>query len=279
MLNQSNVLIVDLQNSPADTPDAAYKAGHLPGAHFVNWRKDLTDVTNLPYYELPTKEEFQALLRKLGVHTNTHIVLYCNLVNRLAIRAFFVLKYFGHEYASVMEGGIDAWKNAGFSLSTILPPAPAPSSYTIVVENKSMIVDIDYVESVLCDRQHLIVDARPYAMYVGETIGGLIHLGQPIARYGHIYNSISLPWAENMVNGFFKSKEELRELYASRGIHPRGKTIIFECNEGIHAVFDWFVAKYLLCYQNVVVYEGSTGEWADHPLLPMVSGLAPNCCN
>ena len=70
----------------------------------------------------------------------------------------------------------------------------------------------------------------------------------------------------------FLSTKVLGDLYTGAGLR-KDKMLVFYCNEGLHAIFNWFVATKMLGYEKVKVYEGSMGEWADDPMLPMVSGV------
>jgi thiosulfate/3-mercaptopyruvate sulfurtransferase len=272
---KGNLVILDVQNSPPATPKLSYEIAHLEGALFVDWRKDLTDTNNLPLYELPTKAQFEDLCERLGITQESHVLCYDNFNNRLAMRTVFVFYYFGFKNISIIEGGIELWKKDGYPVTKVVPIVTR-SKFKVKDENKSLVVLYDDIYN--ADKNNaLVVDARPTSQYLGISKGSLVHTGQPVARYGHIgipselkddllINATSSPWADNLVgpdNLLIKPSKELYKMYMDRGIiSKKNKYVYTTCNEGIHAVTDWFVLETILCQDNVKVYEGSFGEWA-----------------
>jgi len=92
-------------------------------------------------------------------------------------------------------------------------------------------------------------------------------------KKGTIPGAVNIPWKSNMnSSNLFLGKDALLKMYREKGV-TGDKMIVFYCNEGLHAAFNWFVAEKILGFSDVKIYEGSMGEWADDPLLPMVSGL------
>jgi thiosulfate/3-mercaptopyruvate sulfurtransferase len=290
--NEAGLVVIDVTNTPLPPktdpptphdPAKVYKDGHINGALFIDWRKDLADQGEERYYDLPPREQFQETLRALGIKKSDKLVFYDNFRNRLAIRALFVLEYFGHRNVQVLEGGVYSWTAAGYPLVAGPLPVVVPSTYTISTERTAFVVDIDYVRHKRTDPCTVVLDARPYSHFTGEAAGGLIQSGEPVARRGHIMGAVTGPWPDYLVGpgntaagDQFKTPAELAKYFIDNRIIVDNKQIIAACNEGIHAVFAWFVLVKMLNHQNVVVYEGSTGEWADYPLLPMVSGLEDN---
>ena len=83
-------------------------------------------------------------------------------------------------------------------------------------------------------------------------------------RGGHIPGAENIPWAQavNDKDGTFKSADELKKLYESKGI-TQDKEIIAYCRIGERSSHTWFVLKYLLGYPNVKNYDGSWTEWGN----------------
>lgn len=131
----------------------------------------------------------------------------------------------------------------------------------------------DFVKANLRNSNVMFGDSRPWKMYTGEKPGMIIHTRKEVSRRGHLPGAVHIPWKGNIdQRGHFLDKATLMEKYQEAGIE-KDKLVIFYCNEGVHAVYNWFVTTKILGFKRVKIYEGSMGEWADHPLLPMVSGI------
>jgi thiosulfate/3-mercaptopyruvate sulfurtransferase len=61
-------------------------------------------------------------------------------------------------------------------------------------------------------------------------------------------------------DGTFRSAEELRTLYAGKGVTP-GKEVIVYCHIGERSSHTWFVLHSLLGYAHILHYDGSWTEW------------------
>ena len=97
---------------------AAFSKGHLPGAQYVDWVKDMTDPKYVARYNNPTADQFTQRMSKLGISNDDRIIIYDRLNSRLSTRLFWTLKYFGHEKVQVLDGGYSLWKSKSFPLST-----------------------------------------------------------------------------------------------------------------------------------------------------------------
>lgn len=261
------VLIVDVSMNPRD-----YQNGHIPGAVFICWNQDLSD-ENREFYRVPTQEQFEAIMSRIGASPETQLIFYDNGQNRFAIRALWVARYFGHANSAILEGGVAAWEKAGLPLVTERPKRE-PTDYLAQEPRDDMDVSHEFVAAHLRDENVRFVDSRPWNMFTGEKIGVMIDKGKPVARIGHLPGAESLPWKSNLDTdaSMFLPIEALRTLYQSKGIDDESTTV-FYCNEGLHAAFNWFVATEILGLDNIRIYEGSMGEWASEPTRPLVSGI------
>lgn len=106
-INDPGVRVIEMAQS-----EAQYAKGHIPGAVFVHWVRDVTDPAKKDRYNVAGKEMMQALLGKLGVRPSTTIVLYDDLDNRLSTRMFWTLRYYGHNEIRLLDGGRKAWARA-----------------------------------------------------------------------------------------------------------------------------------------------------------------------
>ena len=248
-----------------------YDDGHIPNAVFVDWRTDLADPGERHYFILP-RSDFEKLMSRIGVTGDTQLVFYDDFDNRLAIRALWVAEYYGHTSAAILEGGVQAWKAKGYRLTGKAPQVPV-TGYTVRSINSGLSVDKDFVARNLSNPDVLFVDGRPAGMYSGLVNGKAIHTGETIARRGHLPGAVNQPWKAHLdKDSMFLDRSVGRRMFAEKGIEPDKQAVVFYCNEGVHAAFDWFVAAKILGYENAKIYDGSMSEWAEDSNLPLEMG-------
>jgi thiosulfate/3-mercaptopyruvate sulfurtransferase len=94
-------------------------------------------------------------------------------------------------------------------------------------------------------------------------------------RGGHVRGAQSIPWATAAnEDGTFKSVEQLRDIYGSKGITP-DKSVIAYCRIGERSSHTWFVLRELLGYPDVRNYDGSWTEWGSMVNVPIAKGPEP----
>ncbi len=261
-----NLRIIDLPLRKTN-----YLTGHIPGAVFLDWRADIINSERQELYRLPSQRAMEKLLSRIGVSAETTIVLTDNLANRAAVRMYYTLKYFGHEDVRILNGGTEVWKADGGPLSKDVPKI-RPSVYRITETHDEFVDKLDAVQAAIDNDRPRLIDGRPAEQYSGIALGKAFHTGNDHQRPGHIPSAVNIPWSENLnPDGTFKSIEELRALYQSRGIDTDGQVITY-CNEGLHAAMPWFVLKELLGNKEVTVYDDSLAEWANRDDTPLQTG-------
>src|SRR5690606_32350607 len=88
-------------------------------------------------------------------------------------------------------------------------------------------------------------------------------------RAGHVPGAVNVPWGAvvNSADGTFKSADELRALYAEKGVDG-SKPIITYCRIGERSSHTWFVLTQLLGYQ-AANYDGSWTEYGNTVGVPI----------
>src|SRR5690606_3655839 len=209
-----------------------------------------------------------------GISNDTHVVLYGDNNNWFAAYAFWLFKYYGHENVSLMDGGRKKWLDEGRPVTTDVPTYP-PTSYTVRQVNTELRADRDYIKARLGQSNFGLVDVRSPAEYVGDIIAppGMSETAQ---RAGHIPGAANIPWSQAVAeDGTFKSKEELKQLYGSKGIGDNTDEIVAYCRIGERSSHSWFALKYILGYENVRNYDGSWTEWGNLIGNPIRKGDQP----
>jgi thiosulfate/3-mercaptopyruvate sulfurtransferase len=251
-LNDPKVKIVEV-----DVDTNAYDTGHIKGAIGLDWRKDLQA---RPIRDLLPKDEFEKLLSSKGISNDDTVVVYGDNNNWFAAWYLWNLKYYGHKDARLMNGGRKKWQDEGRELVTEAP-AIKPTTYRAGQPVKSIRALRDEVLAELGKAAVTLVDVRSPKEFSGELLAPE-HLPQEGAqRGGHIPGAANIPWGQAVrEDGTFKSADELRALYESKGV-TADQAVIAYCRIGERSSHTWFVLYYLLGYPNVRNYDGSWTEW------------------
>jgi thiosulfate/3-mercaptopyruvate sulfurtransferase len=253
-LGDENLVVAEVDESPD-----LYEEGHIPGAVKLHWREDLQDPVER---DLVDKATFERLMGSKGIGNDTTVVLYGDKNNWFAAYAYWYLKIYGHEDVRILDGGRQKWIDEGRELTTEVP-TPTPRTYTAKERDESIRVYRDEVLAGLGDERIALVDVRSPQEYTGELIAPPGYEQEGAQRAGHIPGAKSIPWASAVRDdGTFKSAEELRELYASKGVTP-DKEVRAYCRIGERSAHTWFVLRELLGYGTVKNYDGSWTEWGN----------------
>jgi len=231
--------------------DAAYLAGHIPGARYLPLVAVATTIGGVPN-EFPPREQLAETFRSLGVGDSARIVLYGDDAGLLAARAWVALDLLGRSGdAAILDGGLTKWVAERRAVET--GPHAAPAGPLTVRWRPERVVTAAWVRSHLRDRSVLLVDARSPDLYSGAAPAG--HL--PGAR--NIYWMSMLESADDPV---LKPMHALHEgVWKAAGADgPAVRTVVTYCHTGMQASFDYFVARYL-GYPDVRLYDGSMAEW------------------
>lgn len=251
-LNDPNVRLLEV-----DVDTTAYDAGHIPGAVGINWHTQLTDPVRR---DIPTREAWERLLGQAGATPDTKLVFYGDNNNWFAAFAYWVAKIYGHRDATLMNGGRKKWELENRPLTTDLPKVQATTYRASEPDFNYRAYLKDVLTRVGGGNGYALVDVRSPAEYTGEVIAppGMSETAQ---RAGHVPGAANIPWAQAAnEDGTFKSPEELRKLYESKGV-TRDKDVVAYCRIGERSSHTWFVLRELLGKTNVKNYDGSWVEY------------------
>ncbi|MBK8667561.1 MAG: sulfurtransferase [Burkholderiales bacterium] len=255
------VRIVDVRDAEA------YALQHLPGAvsaPYARWRGPATNPGLVP--PLPA---LTALVQELGLTPDTRTVLVYTGVDSTdfatAARSYWTLKSLGARELSILSGGLNAWRAAGFAISD--QPGRAPRSQWQPQFNPQWLATRADVRQLLGSDQAVLVDSRPAPFFQGRiandaakargTLPGAINLDSDL--YFELGSAVLMDKAS-------------LETEADTAHAEPGQTIVTFCNAGHWSATDWFVRSELLGQPDVKLYPGSVIDWSQAPeRLPMVN--------
>ncbi|MCM3263265.1 sulfurtransferase [Streptomyces thermoviolaceus] len=239
---------------------AAYAAGHIPGAVFVDLDRELASAPGANgRHPLPDVAEFGAAMRRAGVSGSRPVVAYDGGQGWAAARAWWLLRWAGHPEVRVLDGGLEAWDGP---LETEVPEpaegdfAPAPGALPLL--------DADGAAELA--RSGLLLDARAGERYRGEV--------EPIDRVGgHIPGAVSAPTTENVgADGRLLPAADLRERFRKLGAGD-GTPVGVYCGSGVSAAHE--VLALAVAGIPAALYAGSWSEWSADPARPVAVGPDP----
>jgi len=249
-----NVVVAEVDESPE-----LYDEGHIPGAVKLHWRDDLQDPVER---DLVDRETFERLLGERGISNDTTVVLYGDKNNWFAAYAYWYLRTYGHRDVRILDGGRQKWIEEGREVTAEVP-APEQATYRAAERDESIRAYRDQVREWLGANERALVDVRSPGEYAGDLVSPPGYEQEGAQRAGHIPTAVSIPWASAVRDdGTFKGPDELRELYAGKGVTP-DKEVTAYCRIGERSAHTWFVLSELLGYERVRNYDGSWTEWGN----------------
>ena len=241
-------------------PVNGYQKGHINGSTLIWWKRDINDPLRR---DIISKKEFEALMSKNGITSDTEVVLYGDFNNWFAAFVFWVFKIYGHQNIKIMNGGRKKWELEGRDY-TVDEPQISPVTYIAQPPNEGLRAYLFDVSRALHKDDSVMVDVRSPAEFTGQITAPPEYPMEHAQRGGHIPGANNIPWATavNGDDGTFKTVEELKKNYEACGVTP-DKDVICYCRIGERSSHSWFVLKYLLGYRRVRNYDGSWTEWGN----------------
>ena len=246
ILTDPNLVLIDTRSF------REYSQGHIPNAvnldlfsfHWIDTSKNGIESFN---------EQARKIFSYAGVTEKKNVVFYDTVSGMLAARGVWILQYFSHPQASMLDGGITKWSGEG-RITTTKPSNFKPANFS-GMPNPKILAGFQYILDNL--NKITILDVRSKEEFDGTLVRA--------ARSGHIPTSTNIDWNENISkDGTMKKNADLSEIYQL----PKDAEIVTYC-QGAYRAANTYVALKKIGFKNVKVYLGSWGEWGNELGLPI----------
>lgn len=265
LLSSGSVPLLDVRwGLPAGSQPAEFVATHLPGAQFVDLDRALAGQPGLGgRHPLPERNKFLQQMRSAGVDNGRPVIAYDSANATAAARAWWLLRHYGHVDVRVLDGGLQAWTEAGLPTESGEAVLAQPGDFT--GQPGSMpVLDADGVLSFAA--REVLLDARS-----GERFRGEVEPMDAVA--GHIPSAMSAPTMENVDGaGRFRSAEELSARFRAYGITDHALVGVY-CGSGITAAHE--VLALQVAGHSAALYPGSWSHWITDQSRPIAIGDRP----
>ncbi|BDI07610.1 sulfurtransferase [Sphaerotilus microaerophilus] len=249
--------------------ESAYRQAHLPGALYAHLERDLSAMPPAPAlcggrHPLPTPQAFARTVAAFGITPATPVVVYDASGGMYAARAWWLLRWLGHQSVAVLDGGLPAWVAAGGALeSGERRPVPAAEPYPLPAAPALATITADELQRGL--GAVTLVDARGPERYRGD-----VEPLDPVA--GHIPGALNRPFTSNLgPDGRFLDAAALRAAFTALLGERAGGEVIHQCGSGVTACHN-LLAMAAAGLGDGVLYAGSWSEWCRDPARPVARG-------
>jgi len=250
--------------------EAAYSAGHIPGARYAHLDRDLAApvASTTGRHPLPDPTLFAAKASAWGISADSQIVVYDQGNSFFAARAWWVFRWLGHEAVAVLDGGLSAWQQANRPTDSSAPEVTA--QHFIARPNNEFVIDTDRVlqsvrSGAYASGARRLIDARGADRYAGEneTIDSV---------GGHVPGAANVHYARNYrADGRLHDVPTLQSLWqnALAGADPCNITMM--CGSGVSACVNLLALEYA-GLKGARLYPGSWSEWVRDAARPVARG-------
>jgi thiosulfate/3-mercaptopyruvate sulfurtransferase len=258
LLDREDFTLLDVRWSLGESGGhEAYRAGHLPGAVYVDLETELAAPPGLDgRHPFPSTDVFAEAMQRVGVDESRQVVVYDGGSCLGAARLWWMLTDAGHRLVRVLNGGYAGWVAAGrpVEVGEVTPKrgtfVPEPGHRPVVG-----------TEGVI---QHLREGGAVYDVRAADRYRGENETIDPVA--GHIPGAVSLPLATLVSGGRFVPRGEL----AAKMAHLRPGDVL-SCGSGITAAAAMLAAEQV-GIGELVLFPGSFSGWITDPSRPVATG-------
>lgn len=237
-----------------DAGRRAYGAGHIPGAFYLHLDDELSSPVSVDSgrHPLPNIEALAARLAALGLTADRQVVVYDDVGGAMAGRAWWLLRWMGHQAVALLDGGFPAWQESGYEVSQ-KPVAVDAGEFFARIDSRAVLT-ADQVLERLNDPVMTLIDARSAARFAGEE-----EPIDPVA--GHVPGALNRPMTENLqADGRFKPPGVLHAEWQALLDGIPAEQVVHMCGSGVTACHN-LLAMEVAGLTGSRIYPGSWSEW------------------
>jgi thiosulfate/3-mercaptopyruvate sulfurtransferase len=264
-LDKSNILIFDAtwhMPNLGRNAETEFKESHIPNAQFFDIDLISDPDSDLPHM-MPSESRMSEFMGKFGLTAESHVVIYDNSNLRSAARAWFMLKSYGVQNISILDGGLASYMALGCPLTDdIFSPVSTNPSGAFKASN---IRDFDQMLEIISSNSEQVIDARS-----ADRFNGVVPEPRADLKSGHMPNSFNMPFSRVLKqNGFYHDSKLLSLAFKEIGIDLT-RTITCTCGSGMTAAVLLFALE--LCgAKHTALYDGSWTQWGASKNAPVVT--------
>jgi len=263
-LNEPSLVVLDATyRLPSEARNAAaeFRAYHIPGARFFDIDQFADPAEAALPHMAPSPAVAGRLLRDLGINNDSQLVIYDQQGLFSAPRGWFLLRLFGHDQVSVLNGGLPGWIAAGLPVESAETPWTR-GNFTPRYRPRLLRGFGDMLDN-LATGSELVLDARSAARFHAQ-----VPEPRPGLAGGHIPGSRNLPFADLLTDGgAMKPAPALRELFAAAGA-TSDRPVVTSCGSGVSAAV-LALGMVVAGLPPGALYDGSWSEWGSRPEAPI----------
>jgi thiosulfate/3-mercaptopyruvate sulfurtransferase len=244
----------------------SYKENHIPGAVFLDLDKDLAGpvAPETGRHPLPEVQSIVAALGALGIENSSNVVVYDQDNGAIAARAWWILRWLGHQSVYLLDGGYSRWQQLGLPVEAG-KVARDPTQYHESLQGARVLTTRELEEDLDALREHKLLDARDRQRFLGK-----LEPIDPVA--GHVPGAISLPFAEFVrEDGTWLPLRERAALLENVLGPDRDVDWSVMCGSGVTACH-LAISGLEAGYKEPRLYVGSWSEWIRDPDRPIGTG-------
>lgn len=239
----------------------SYEEAHIPGADFLDLQGEFSDQVTRLRFMMPATAQLEAAFGLHGLDAGARVVLYSIGTMMWATRFWWMLKSLGFDGAAVLDGGFNKWRTEGRPTEAGPPKGYAPATFRARPRPGFFV-----------DKHAVLAATREPNTVILNALGPQYHKGLEPSRYGRagrIPGSVNVSAATlvESASGGFTALTDAEAKFTDCGV-GKDKRVLCYCGGGISATIDLFLL-HQLGYDNLTLYDGSMGEWARDPSLPI----------
>ncbi len=251
-LSEENLVLLDASQGQSINKLASKT---IVRARKINIKNQFSNTKSSFPNTLCSPEQFELVCQKLGINHDSNIVVFDNRGTHWSPRIWWMFRTMEHDDIQVLNGGLPAWIDTGFSIE---PPKeiPYPLGSFKAFQKDENVVQFQEVLDNTTDPKFQIVDARSTGRFERISPEPRAHI-----KSGHIPNSINIHYESVLENGKFKDKGTLRSIFEKAGVNEQLDQV-YSCGSGVTACIVMMAAQ-IVGYSSLKIFDGSWTEWAE----------------